>query len=279
VLLYVAVCLSAFLAAILVYRYDLYNREPWHLLALSAGLGFIAMRLVAPLELRALGWVSGGAPAEAAVAAILEEGARVLAVVLIAVTLPRQFDDPMDGIIYGSIVGLGMSVEESLYVLRTPMGVERLLYPFEVVRLLGHLVMGGIAGFGVGLLRVASIRAPGPHPIQCRPRSSLGRLSSARQARCGRRQRFSLRDSLRSPSARAAGAFSAAVLLHFSWDWIALLSDGRSLSPKLTVLASAVMLAGLATYGSLVVLGSTLSRARFAPSSPKRLWGFPFRSR
>ncbi|HEY7820502.1 MAG TPA: PrsW family glutamic-type intramembrane protease, partial [Vicinamibacteria bacterium] len=137
------------------------------------------------------------------------------------------------------IVGLGMSVEESLYVLRTPMGLERLLYPLEVVRLLGHLVMGGIAGFGVGWARLRST---------------------------GWRRALVL-------------SITAAVLFHFSWDWIALLSDGRSLSPKLTVLASAVMLAGLATYGSLVVLGSTLSRSLFAPSSPKRLWGFPFRSR
>jgi RsiW-degrading membrane proteinase PrsW (M82 family) len=237
--LYVAVCLSALLSAILVYRYDLYNREPWHALALAAGLGFVAMRLVAPLELRALGWVSGGAPAEAAVAAVLEEGARLLAVVLIAITLPREFDDPMDGIVYGSIVGLGMSVEESLYVLRTPMGVERLLFPLELVRILGHLVMGGIAGFGVGWARLKTI---------------------------GWRRVFGL-------------SFSAAVLLHFSWDWIALLSDGRSLSPRLSILASAVMLAGLGTYGSLVSLGSRRSRSLFAPSSPKRLWGFPFRSR
>jgi len=34
--LYFAVCLSEFLAAVLVYRYDLYNREPWYLIVLAA---------------------------------------------------------------------------------------------------------------------------------------------------------------------------------------------------------------------------------------------------
>jgi hypothetical protein len=103
----------------------------------------------------------------------------------------------------------------------------------EIVRLLGHLVMGGIAGSGVGF---------GRPPL-------------------------------------VALSFSIAILVHFSWDWIALLSDGRSLSPRLSILAAAVMLAGLGAYGSLVSLGSRLSRSLFAPSSPKRLWGFPFRSR
>jgi RsiW-degrading membrane proteinase PrsW (M82 family) len=226
--LYAAVCLSAFLAALLVYRYDLYNREPWYLLALAAGLGFGAMRLTASVELWALGLVSTPA-AEAAIAAAAEEVVRLAVVAAIAVAFPRDFDDPMDGLIYGSIAGLGMAVEESLHLL--------VLLPPELVRLLGHLVMGGIAGFGVG----------------------VGRLKVP-----GWRRAFLL-------------SFGAALALHFSWDWVSLRTDGSALSPRWTAFAVGILLSGIAIYGSLVVLGSRLSRARFSPSSARSLWGFPFK--
>jgi RsiW-degrading membrane proteinase PrsW (M82 family) len=237
--LFVAVCLSAFLAALLVYRYDLYNREPWYMLALAAGLGFATMRVVATAELWAVGFVQAQA-AEAAVAAVLEEAPRLAAVVAIAFASPRRFDDPMDGIIYGSMVGLGMAVEESLHFLRARSAIELLLFPLELVRLLGHLVMGGIAGFGVG----------------------MGRMGAPRWRRA------------------LVLSFSAAIALHFSWDWVALAaSNGATLSTGLTLIAISIMLIGIGLYGALVVSGSRLSRAMFAPDSARSLWGFPFKGR
>jgi RsiW-degrading membrane proteinase PrsW (M82 family) len=236
--LYVAVCLSAFVAALLVYRYDLYNREPWYMIALAAGLGLLTMRLVAAAELWALGFVQAEA-SQAAVAALLEEVPRLAAVMAIAFVFPRRFDDPMDGIIYGSIVGLGMAVEESLHFLGARSAADLVLFPLELVRLLGHLVMGGIAGFGVGMGRMGIPGWP-----------------------------------------RALGlTFSAAVALHFSWDWVALAADGGTLSTGLTVLAAAIMLAGIGFYGALVLLGSRLSRKVFAPGTARSLWGFPFKNR
>ena len=35
-------------------------------------------------------------------------------VVALALLIPSQFNDPMDGIIYGSLIGLGMAVLESI---------------------------------------------------------------------------------------------------------------------------------------------------------------------
>jgi RsiW-degrading membrane proteinase PrsW (M82 family) len=237
--LYVAVCLSALLAAVLVYRYDLYNREPWYLIALAAGLGFATMRVAAAMELWALGFVEAYA-AEAAVAAVLEEAARLAAVVAIAFAFPRKFDDPMDGIIYGSIIGLGMAAEESLYFLQARSAADLLLFPLELVRLLGHLVMGGIGGFGVG----------------------VGRMGTP-----GWRRTLVL-------------SFSTAIALHFSWDWVALAAADRpTMSTGLTLLAAAIMLVGIGIYGTLVVFGSRLSRATFAPESVRSLWGFPFKNR
>ena len=230
--LYLAVSVCAVLAAILVYRYDLYNREPWYLIALAGGLGFAAMRAVAGAELWALGFVDSN-PAEAAVASILEEAARLAAVIVLALTFPRDFDDPMDGIIYGSIVGLGMAVEESLHFLRARSELDPVLLPVELVRLCGHLVMGGIAAVGV---------------------------------RVGWRAML--------PS------FAVALVLHYSWDWVALAAaDRNGMSARLTLVAAAIMLAGIGIYGALVVIGSRLSRAAVAPASVRGLWGFPFRNR
>jgi RsiW-degrading membrane proteinase PrsW (M82 family) len=133
-----------------------------------------------------------------------------------------------------------MSVEESLDFLQAKRAADLLLFPVELVRLLGHLVMGGIAGFGVG----------------------MGRMKSA-----GWRRALVL-------------SFSAAVALHFSWDWVALAAtDGKTLPGALPALAAAIMLAGIGIYGGLVVLGSRLSQATFAPGSVRSLWGFPFKSR
>ena len=43
--LYVAIAVGAVLAAILVYRYDLYEREPWYMVLLMGGVGMAAMRV------------------------------------------------------------------------------------------------------------------------------------------------------------------------------------------------------------------------------------------
>jgi RsiW-degrading membrane proteinase PrsW (M82 family) len=235
----IAVALCAFLAALLVYRYDLYNREPWYALAVAVGLGALAMRLAAYLELPALGLVE--APAgRAVVAATHEELARLASVWALAFLFRRHFDDPMDGIIYGSMVGLGMGLEESFYLLNLARAPNVLTLPVELVRLLGHLVMGGIAGFGVGLAAV--------------------RTAGWRRA--------------------LAVSFGLALALHFSWDFVALSSsDGATLPPLHSLAAAGIMLAGIALYGALVLLASRLSKAAFAPASVRSLWGWPFQKR
>lgn len=234
--LYVALGLCALLAGLLVYRYDLYEREPWYMVVLAVFLGAVSMRLVGALELVSLVLVDSHV-AVAALAALHEEAARLAVVIAIAVVFPRQFNDPMDGIVYGSMVGLGMALEESFYLLGLLESPDVLLLPVEAVRLLGHLVMAGIVGFAIGLARV---RAP-QWPSQL--------------ARC----------------------LVVAFLLHFSWDWIALAaSDAASLTTLQTIASIALMLFGIVFYGSLVVAGSRLSKKMFAPLSPVMLWGWPF---
>jgi RsiW-degrading membrane proteinase PrsW (M82 family) len=144
----------------------------------------------------------------------------------------------MDGIIYGAIVGLGMGVEESFALLNLMVAPNVLTLPVELVRLCGHLVMGGICGFGVGIVRMRMAGWP----------RALG------------------------------ASFAIALGLHFSWDWVALASShGSTLSVARTFFAIAIMLGGMLVFGKMVHLGSRLSREWFAPGSKRSPWGWPFR--
>jgi RsiW-degrading membrane proteinase PrsW (M82 family) len=234
--LYVALLVAAFFAALLVYRYDLYEREPWYMILLAAGVGAVTMRFVGAVELFTLGFAEtqGGM---AALGALEEELARLAVVGAVAVIFPGQFDDPMDGIVYGSVVGLGMGLEESFYLLNLLSEPNILTLPVELVRLFGHLVMGGITGFGIGMVR--------------------GGIFGWQRA--------------------LARTFAIAWALHFTWDWLALTaSNASSMSALRTWAAVAIMLAGIIFYGLLVELGSRLSKERFDPKSDRTLWGWPF---
>ncbi|MGH9319386.1 MAG: PrsW family glutamic-type intramembrane protease [Vicinamibacteria bacterium] len=181
--------------------------------------------------------IRGESTGQAAVAALHEETARLWVVFAIALLFPKQLDDPMDGIVYGSIVGLGMAVEESFHFLQLRGASDLRSFPIEIVPLLGHLVMGGIAGFGVGLGKAG--------------------ISGWRRG--------------------LVISFCAALALHFSWDWVALsASDASTLSGTRSLLACAILGSGILFYGMLVVLGSRLSKAMFEPGSRRGLWGWPF---
>ena len=237
-LLYLTVAFCAFLAAILVYRYDLYEREPWLMLLLAAGLGVLVMRFLGEIEMILLRQVAASLSSAAAVAAVVEELARLGTVVAIALLFRREFNDPMDGIIYGSIVGLGMGLEESFHVIgqfRQPSFF--LSFPVELVRLLGHLIMGGITGFGVGMARMRIPHWP----------------------------------------ARLVGSVAFAAVLHFSWDWMALAAPtAQVMTWPQTPDVDIIIVSGMLFYGMLVVVGSDWSKRHFAPHSQATLWGWPF---
>ncbi len=147
----------------------------------------------------------------------------------------------MDGIIYGSIVGLGMAVTESVYYMSLtawpPPPEGPFIPPTEIVRLCGHLVMGGITGFAVGMMRM----------------------------------------EMKRWFAVLLGCVSISMTMHFLWDWIAFdaAMRGAMLSWQ-TIIAAAMMLFGMVFYGVLVVIGSDWSRREFAPHSARSLWKWPF---
>jgi RsiW-degrading membrane proteinase PrsW (M82 family) len=237
VILYLTLGLCALGAAVLVYRYDLYDREPVGLLAAAVALGAGGMALAGRLEASTFERLPGGdLPTIALIASSLEEALKLVAIATLALFFRRAFNDPMDGIIYGSMAGLGAALEEGVALLRLLPAPRYWLPPEELVRLCGHLVMGGVGGFGVGYVIV-------------RGRKGLPAVGVS---------------------------LLAAVALHFGWDLLALQGDATSARPLRGALSGvALMLAGLLLYGRLVVVGSRWSQEVLSPGRPLRLGQWP----
>lgn len=209
-------------------RYDLYDREPWHMILLTVALGAGGMWVAAVVERSviqacATNLVIIEGPRLALLAGFVEELTKLGVVAVVAMLVKRRFNEPLDGIVYGSFAGLGAAVEESIAVLQR-LHDTQYLPPQEPVRLVGHLVMGGIGGFGIGLIMMRSWRA--------------------------------------APA--VLGAFLAAVALHTTWD-IAAFADHTTAEPRLltwhAAAPMALMLAGMLLYRKLVAAGARLTRA------------------
>jgi len=158
---------------VLIYRLDLYEREP-----VSLALGAFAWGALAAtaLSLEAAGWDQVMAQAfgsdfsarwaPAITAPIVEETLKGAGVVLIYLIARDEVDDVMDGFVYGALCGLGFAVvEDVLYFMAafggTPAGVLEGFY----VRVLssglyGHVLFTGLVGMAVGY--VVTRREPVP---------------------------------------------------------------------------------------------------------------------
>jgi protease PrsW len=177
-------CAAALVAWI--YHYDRYEKEPWYAIAVAVAWGFAAMWMIGLIDdavLSRMNFDSEHLASKAAAIAFIEEAGKFLAILLLSIVLAREFNDPMDGLIYGRLIGLGMAVQESLlYLGISPPTLQT--WGIEIVRLFGHSLMGALVGFGIGL---------GAHPRH-------------------RRQNYPL---------LAGACLLLSMLLHFGWDWVA----------------------------------------------------------
>ncbi len=237
---YLGVLLWAGLLAARVYRYDLYHKPPRRMLLLAFVAGLAAMWALGRVEDRtatALGIALHDLPGQALIAATHEELAKLAIVVGLALVWRRRFHGPLDGLVCGAFAGLGMAVEESLFHLSLAIrpGIEAL--GVELVRLLLHVLLGGLSGYAVAL---ATARARG------------------------------------WPGA-LAGWWTASATLHFLWDcWIGLphAFGSSAVASRLGALVLAGLT--MALFGAAVVMGSRRSREKFAPHSTRSLWAWPF---
>lgn len=232
----------------MVYRYDMYDKEPWYLLLLSMALGYGVFSGIGYLEdfsNSRLGFYGAeqNTAGQAAVAATHEELAKLLVVVAIALVFRKHFNDPIDGLIYGGFVGLGMAIEESIFYMQVGGEAPGLAFlGQEVIRIALHVLMGGMSGFGIGLVM---------------ERSKLkGWLAAA-----------------------IAGFFAASMTIHFLWDYLCgIPTASGAVTPDmemfLRVASVALMVTAMGVFAAAVVIGSRMSRNRFSPDSERRVWNW-----
>jgi len=229
-LIYIAIFACAAGLAWMIYRYDRFEKEPWFMLLLALGLGFIAMKLIGFAEdsvLAHLRLASNSYATKAAIVAVFEDGTKLLVVLLIARLFPRQINDPLDGIIYGTFAGLGTALAESLlYLSLSPTTLSTL--GAELTRLFAHSLMGGVAGFAVGI---------GARPDRER----------------------------KSRPALIVVCLLISICLHFSWDVIAYQRPGRSIVLRVALML--LMLSLMTIWGNLVAFAARRSGKIFAPET------------
>ncbi len=230
--MYLTLALCGLGLGAMVFKYDLHRTEPWWLLLVATVLGAGMMEAAGQAQLALIRVLSGadghsfpGNTMLAFLAGSSEEVAKFMVVVIIACASRRHFDEPVDGLIYGAFAGLGAALAESISTLG--FGQHSPFLPAqEPIRLAGHLIMGGIGGFGIGLMTSHS------------------------------RYRF----------IAIPGFLLVAIVVHTLWDIIAfhasdVVASNKPLHIWHTVLPIILMVAGMIVFRWLISLGCRLTRA------------------
>ncbi len=241
-MLYASVILSGLVLAWVVYSKDIYDKEPKSLLGLTLLLGMATGYGVGFLEdLLIKRWsLHEDLFGQSVLAGTLEEGCKFLVVLLVAVCFRRHFNDPIDGLIYGAFAGLGAALEESVFYLNIANSSTHWSQPAgaEVVRLLLHLMLGGLGGLGVGVARF-------PRRLPAWPLLLFTGLGLA-------------------------------MTIHFAWNnWCGLPRKDHDPAVRRIVAIGLMSLTTL-LFGISVFVASRWSREVINPGSHKHLWGWPF---
>jgi RsiW-degrading membrane proteinase PrsW (M82 family) len=151
-----------------VYRLDLFEREPMTMVGAAFAWGGLVATSLALSGNQALFDLASklGSPelagrwGPALAAPPVEETLKVLGVVILVLIARDQFDTPLDGMVYGALVGLGFQVVENFIYCMNAIelaGGDRQVVPvlgiFVVRSLVGlwsHAAYTAIAGYGVG---------------------------------------------------------------------------------------------------------------------------------
>ena len=154
----------------LVWAADRYEREPFWLLLLAAAWGgipaifvscFAEMILGAPVQM-ALGKGFAQVIGPVLIAPPVEEVAKAVPILLIALLYRHEFDDILDGMVYGAAVGIGFSfVEDAVYFVGSlsESGVSGGGITFALRNLafvLNHSLFSAVTGIGFGAARCSA---------------------------------------------------------------------------------------------------------------------------
>lgn len=146
---------------------DRYDPEPVWALAASFVWGGLVAVVVSYILNSVFGAVAAGVGGEVAgtivgaviSAPIVEEGSKGLGLILILLFLRREFDDIVDGVVYGGFIALGFAtVENILYYGRSLLngGLEALIVVFilrGVLSPFAHVTFTAMTGVGCGIAR------------------------------------------------------------------------------------------------------------------------------
>jgi len=147
-----------------VYTRDRYEHEPRRLIVKTFLLGAILVAPVVVAELLGSLFLPPSADPVALflhfllVVALVEESSKYLAV-RISVYRSREFNEPMDGLVYGAIAGLGFAAPENLlYVLSRGAGLGIIR---AVLSVPGHALWGSIIGYYLARQKFTGARRSG----------------------------------------------------------------------------------------------------------------------
>jgi RsiW-degrading membrane proteinase PrsW (M82 family) len=154
--------------AVLVWWFDRYEKEPVHLLAISFLWGVapaVVISGVTELVLALLsGYEAGTAPAGLSffnlgvVAPIVEEGVKLIGLLGVFRIAQREIDGPLDGIIYGAMVGFGFAATENMMFFFSSESLGELVFlVFLRAMVFGslHAMFTSFSGLGLAFAKYA----------------------------------------------------------------------------------------------------------------------------
>jgi RsiW-degrading membrane proteinase PrsW (M82 family) len=145
------------------YLRDRWQREPLHRVVMAFALGLYAMAAARGLAYTLLGfvspdWLSSGSEASRlfeslVLAGLVEETAKAV-VLFAAIYHWDEFDEPLDGVVYGVAVSLGFAtLENVLYIAQAQNGVDRgftIVWQRALFSVPAHALFGGAMGYYAG---------------------------------------------------------------------------------------------------------------------------------
>ena len=150
-----------------VLQLDRFETEPWQVLTaaflwgalVATFFSAILNSLIGAIIAAALGEALGELLTASLVAPIVEETAKGVAVLLLLVIVRHEFDNVLDGIVYGSLIGLGFAMTENIlyygrqYQEEGVVGLGLLFYLRSLLGGFGHALYTGTTGAAVGFAR------------------------------------------------------------------------------------------------------------------------------
>ncbi|MEM0024487.1 PrsW family glutamic-type intramembrane protease [Thermofilum sp.] len=155
VVAFVTAIIPALMYLLWMSRNDRFEPEPAWMIALAFGWGALSTLpaiILNDLTFSLVGGWSG-------VAGLTEEPSKMLGVYLMAVSpnLRNEFNDHLDGLIYGAAAGLGFGfVENILYITRL-VGENPLIIGIRAITIGMHMFCTGLIGWWMGYLKVHGI--------------------------------------------------------------------------------------------------------------------------